>query len=124
MAKLLLNLGRVVGAVTSMIASACWAVAMWVPSAGLPLTGISFVVALLMLLLALFAAIASIHGHALVVVLVFLASFFPVGFALFTSDHWLAWIGRLDIGFLIAGVAMWAGARNARVASTPRADPL
>jgi hypothetical protein len=118
MAKLLVNFGRGLGALVGALASVGWAVAMWVPSAGLPLTGISFVGALLMLLIALVGTIAAIHGHAVVVMVVFLASFFPIGFALFPAEHWLAWIGRIDVGFLIAALAIWAGSRSAGVAST------
>jgi hypothetical protein len=115
-------LGRAVGATTGAILSVCWAFAMWVPTAGVALTGISFVVSLLMAVLALFAMIASARGHFVVVVLVFLASFFPVGVALITADHWLQWIGRLDFGFLIAAVLMWVGARAARTAAPSTAS--
>lgn len=115
-------LGRIIGTVTGAVASAAWVIAMWVPSAGLTLTGISFVAALVMALLALFAAIASVRGHTVVVVLVFLASFFPVGLFLSTTDHWLQWVGRLDVGFLVAGLLLWAGSRSAKPASTPAPD--
>jgi hypothetical protein len=115
--KILSILGRTIGTVTGGVASAAWMIAMWVPSAGLTLSGISFVAALVMALSALFAAIASVRGHTVVVVLVFLASFFPVGLFLSTTDHWLKWVGRLDVGFLIAAVLMWAGSRSAKPAN-------
>jgi hypothetical protein len=110
-------LGRAVGALTGALLSVAWSFAMWVPTQGVALTGFSFVVALLMAAFALFATIASIKGHFVVVVLVFLASFFPVGVALITADHWFQWIGRLDFGYLIAGLLMWAGARGAKTAA-------
>jgi hypothetical protein len=116
MAMLLKNFGRALGALVGALASVGWAVAMWVPAAGLPLTGISFVGAAFMLLLALVGTIAAIYGHAAVVMLVFLASFFPIGFALFPAEHWLAWIGRADVGFLFAALAIWAGGRPAAIA--------
>ena len=110
--KVLNGLGRAIGSVTGAALSFCWVFAMWVPTQGLALTGVSFVVALLMAVLALFATIASVRGHFVVVILVFLASFFPVGVALITADHWLQWIGRLDLGFLVAGVLLWIGRRT------------
>jgi hypothetical protein len=116
--KVLNVCGRVIGVITGAALSVAWCVAMWVPTAGLELTGISFVVALLMTLLALFAAIASVRGHFVVVTLVFLASFFPVGVALFNADHWLQWVGRLDVGFLVAAALMWIGQRAGKVESS------
>jgi hypothetical protein len=122
--KVLDACGRIIGVVTGAALSAAWSFAMWVPTAGLELTGISFVVSLLMTLLALFAAIASVRGHLVVVTLVFLASFFPVGVALFNADHWLQWVGRLDVGFLVAAALMWIGQRAGKVApSAAREQP-
>ena len=116
MARTLHLIGRVVGAVTGALASICWVVAIWLPTAGLTLSGISFVVALLMAPLALFAMIASLRGHFVVVTLMFLASFFPVGAFLITADHWLKWVGRLDLAFLVAVLLMWASSRSLKLA--------
>lgn len=110
-------LGRAFGALTGALLSVAWSFAIWVPTQGVALTGFSFVVALLMAAFALVATIASIKGHFVVVGLVFLASFFPVGVALITADHWLQWIGRLDLGYLIAALLMWVGARAAKAAT-------
>lgn len=112
LAKVANALGRALGAVSGAVLSVCWAFAMWVPTQGVALTGISFVVSLLMAVLALFGAIAAVRGHFIVVILVFLASFFPVGVALITADHWLQWIGRLDLVLLAAGVLLWIGRRS------------
>ena len=114
--------GRIVGAVAGAALSVAWCFAMWVPTAGLELTGISFVVALLMTMLALTAAIASVRGHFVVVTLVFLASFFPVGVALFNVDHWLQWVGRLDAAFLVAVLLMWIGQRSGKIESSAAAQ--
>ena len=122
MAKALNMLGRIVGSLTGIVLSVCWVVAMWIPTAGLTLSGISFVVALLMALLALFAMIASMRGHSAVVTLVFLASFFPVGLFLSTADHWLKWVGRLDVGFLVAALLLWASSQSAKLASSSTAQ--
>jgi protein-S-isoprenylcysteine O-methyltransferase Ste14 len=65
-----------------------------------------------------------VRGHLVVVTLVFLASFFPVGVALFNADHWLQWVGRLDVGFLVAALLMWIGQRAGKVApSAAREQP-
>lgn len=117
-------LGRAFGALTGALLSVAWSFAIWVPTQGVALTGFSFVVALLMAAFALFATIASIKGHFVVVGLVFLASFFPVGVALITADHWLQWIGRLDLGYLVAALLMWVGARAAKAATpSPARQP-
>jgi hypothetical protein len=72
-------------------------------------------VALLMAALALFAAIASWRGHPTVVMLIFLASFFPVGLSLLPSEHWLRWLGYLDVGLLLGALLMWITARAAKL---------
>jgi hypothetical protein len=100
---------RALGALCGAALAVVWAVTLWVPAAGLKLSGVSVVVALMLSAFGLFAAIASLRGHATVVVLLFLASFFPVGtlgFAL-TREHWFYWVGWLDIGLIVAAVPMW-----------------
>jgi hypothetical protein len=91
-----------------------WAFALWVPTSGLTLSGVSFVTALLLVVFAVFAAVASAYGHAVVVVLLFLASFFPVGAFLLSADHWLRFAGFGDLALLAAAVLMWATARVAK----------
>jgi hypothetical protein len=68
--------------------------------------GVSVVTALLLTVLALFAVIASLKGHATVLVLLFLASFFPVGMFLMSVDHWLRWSGWVDLGLLVAALLL------------------
>jgi hypothetical protein len=114
-------LGRVIGAIAGFAASLCWVFAMWVPTAGLTLAGVSFVVALLMAIIALFAMIAAVRGHFVVLTLMFLASFFPIGAFLMTTDHWLKWVGALDIGFITAAFLMWVSSRSAKIAATSTA---
>jgi len=113
--RILHLLGRGLGALCGVALGLGWAYALWVPTAGVALAGASVVlVALLMAVLALFAAIASWRGHPTVVVLVFLASFFPVGLSLLTSTHWLRWLGYLDVGLLVGGILIWITARAAK----------
>ena len=108
-------LGRGLGLVCASGLAVAWAFALWVPSGGLTLDGLGGVAgALMSLVLAVFAGIASVHGHAVVVVLAFLASFFPIGMSLMPRDHWLQWAGWLDLGLLLAAVLMFATRRSAK----------
>lgn len=115
MAKTLNLVGRGLGMLCAAALALAWAFALWVPAAGLPLSGVSVIVALGLVASAVFAGIASAYGHAVVVVLLFLVSFFPVGAFLMQVDHWLKWVGWGDLGLLLAAVLMWAGARRAAV---------
>ena len=101
------TIGRALGALCGAALAVIWAFAFWVPAAGLTLPGVSAVGALMFALFALFATIASVRGHATVVVLLFLASFFPVGASLIRIDHWLRLVGWLDVGLFIASALMW-----------------
>ena len=118
MRKILNTLARALGALCGAVLSVIWAFTLWVPAAGLSLSsGASVVVALMLTVLALFAVIASVRGHPTVVVLLFLASFFPIGFQMWThTDHWLRWTGWLDLGLLLAAALIWATRGPARAA--------
>ena len=88
-----------------------WLVAMWFPSSNLTLSGASFVVAFVMALLAIAVVLASVRGHATVLVVLFFTSF-PVGAFLLTVPHWIHWIGVLNIGYLIAALLIWPNRRS------------
>jgi hypothetical protein len=115
MAKTIHWLGRGLGVVCAAALAVAWSFALWVPAAGLKLSGVSVVVALALVAFAVFAGIASAYGHTLIVVLLFLASFFPIGGFLMTAQHWLRWVGWLDLGLLAAAVLMWASARRGAI---------
>ncbi len=116
MAKTIHWFGRALGVLCGGALAFAWAFALWVPAAGLTLPGVSVIGALLLLALAVFACVASAYGHATVVVLLFLASFFPIGaFFLTSPDHWVKWFGWGDLGLLAAAVLMWASARRVAV---------
>ncbi len=117
MAKVLNWVGRVLGMLCAAAAGVAWAFALWVPTAGLTLSGVSVVMALLLVAFAMFAGIASYYGHAAVVTILFLASFFPIGAFLMGTDHWLRWVGWVDLGLLVAALLMWATRR--RVVASP-----
>jgi hypothetical protein len=106
-AKAINRLGRALGLVCGASLAGAWAFVLWVPAAGLTVTGISVVTALLLVAFAVFAAIAAVYGHATVIALLFLASFFPVGAFLMPTDHWLKWVGWVDLGLLIAALLIW-----------------
>jgi hypothetical protein len=122
--------GRMLGVACGAVLAAAWAFALWAPSAelalaapstGLSLTGIGFVIAVLLLVaFAVFASIAAAHGHAAVVALFFLGSFFPIGaFLMLRSDHWLRWVGWVDLGLLLAAALIWATRRRLVASGAP-----
>jgi hypothetical protein len=110
-------LGRALGVLCGVAVAGAWTFALWVPAQGLTLTGVSVVTALLLIGFGLFAAVASLHGHGVVVALFFLASFFPVGAFLMPTDHWLKWVGWIDLGLLAAAVLLWLTRRRAAAAA-------
>ena len=110
------TIARGLGALCGAALAVIWASAFWVPAAGLTLPGTSAIGALMFAVFALFATIASVRGHATVVVLLFLASFFPVGASLIRIEHWLRIVGGLDVGLLVASVLLWL--------TRPRAEPV
>lgn len=99
--------GKIIGVASGVGACAFWIIAMWIPNPALPLSGIAFVVALLMAVLAIIATIASIHGHGITLIVLFFASFFPIGLFLLRIPGWVQVIGILNLGYLIAGLMAW-----------------
>jgi hypothetical protein len=110
MAKAINWLGRILGMLCAAALAVVWAYTLWVPAAGLSLSGVSVIMALALVAFAVFAGIASAYGHAAVLVLFFLASFFPIGAFLMQADHWLKWVGWGDLGLLVAAILTWATA--------------
>ena len=109
-------IARALGALCGAALAVIWVFTFWVPAAGLTLPGISVVGALMFTAFAVFATIASLRGHATVVVLLFLASFFPVGASLIRIDHWLRIVGWLDVGLFVASALLWL--------TRPRSQPV
>jgi hypothetical protein len=105
-------IGRILGVLSAAALAIAWAYTLWVPAAGLSLSGVSVIMALALVAFAAFAGIASAYGHAVVLVLFFLASFFPIGAFLMGTDHWLKWVGWIDLGLLGAAILIWATARR------------
>lgn len=96
--------GQGIGALSGTGACFLWMIAIWFPANELNLTGISLIVAFLMMLISLTAVIASIKKHGRVLIFLFLISFFPVGLYLLMLPHWYRWIGVFNLGYLFAGV--------------------
>ncbi len=99
--------GKFTGVVSGVGACASWIVAMWTPTPALPLSGVAFAVALLMAMLAIIAVIASVRGHGITLIILFFASFFPIGLFLLGTPGWVRVIGVLNLGYLIAGLVAW-----------------
>jgi len=115
MAKAINLAGRALGLICAAGLASAWAYVLWVPSSGLTLAYLNVVTALLFVVLAVFAGIAAVHGHAAVIAVAFLASFFPIGISLLARDHWLQWVGWLDLGLLVSAVLIWVTRRRAEV---------
>ncbi len=119
MLQLRLVLGKLIGFVSGAIATLMWNQLMWfggtessqlfsnftIATWTQPLP--VFVVAMIMMLLSIAVVIASFREHHRALVILFIISFFPIGISLFGADHWIKWIGYVNVGFLIAGLLMW-----------------
>ena len=102
------------GVIAAGAAAVLWAAAMWMPSAQSVLRDWSFAVAALMLFISILAVLASLRGHGNIMLGMFLASFLPVGAYLIRVDHWLQWVGILNVVLLVAALlTRWAMARDA-----------
>ena len=108
MRKAIQFVAKFTGIVSGVGVCACWIVAIWAPTPGLTLSsGVALVVALLMAMLAIMAVIASIRGHGITLLVLFFASFFPIGLYLLGDPDWVRVIGVLNLGYLIAGLVAW-----------------
>ena len=104
--------GRAIGVLAGAAATVLWVAIMWFPVSGFMLDGIGVVVGAFMALFALVAAIGAYHGHAFVVFICFVASFFGVGAFALNVDHWFRVFGVLDLLLLISAVMIWLSARS------------
>ena len=98
--------GRGVGAFASAATAILWLLAIWSPDTSDVLAGgLTLVVAHLLVVVSVVGVIASVRGHGNVMLAVFLLSFLPVGVVLLRADHWLRWIGVLNLLLLLAALA-------------------
>jgi hypothetical protein len=106
--------GRALGALSGAVTSILWMYAIWFPSPEISMSGVSVAVAWLMAMLAIFAIIASVKSHPVVLFVAFLASFLPVGAYLLYVRDWPRWIGVLNLALLAASILLWQSARRRR----------
>ncbi len=99
--------GKIIGAASGVAACGLWLWALGTPQGTFSLSAVNIAIGVLMMLIAISAVIASVRGHGLALVVMFIMSFFPVGAYLFGIPHWLRWIGVSDLGFLVAGLMIW-----------------
>lgn len=103
--------GRGAGMLAGGSTALLWVLIIWVEIGGFRLEGIGVAVGAMMAIFGLIAAIASWHGHAAVVFVCFVASFFGVGAFSLNVDHWFRIFGLLDLLLLAASLMIWFGAR-------------
>ena len=107
MRKSIQLVGKCTGMLTGVGSCAFWTFAMWTPTPPLPLIGFAFFVAMLMAIIGIIAIIASYHGHGIALIVLFFASFFPIGLFMLDEPSWMRVIGFLNLGYLIAGLVAW-----------------
>lgn len=100
-------LGKVIGVVSGGAAAFIWTWALWSGGVQWSHPTAVFLISMVMLLLSIAVVIASVREHSRALIFLFVVSFFPIGFYLFTVDHWIQWIGVTNIGFLFAGLFLW-----------------
>ena len=110
------TIARYVGVVSSGGAAVLWVLVMWLPSAREVLGSWSpMVVGVILMFLAIIGALAALRGHANAMLGLFLAAFLPVGGVLIWANHWMRWIGVLNLLYLVAGmIVRWTAAPRER----------
>ncbi len=104
--------GKFIGMISGAAVCAAWIVAAWAPTPVLELADVAFAVAMFMAVLAIIVVIASYHGHGITLIVLFFASFFPIGVFLLELSGWVRMIGILNLGYLIAGLVAWRMPRS------------
>ena len=117
MSRLLKLAGQAIGIVAGGATAALWILVIYVEIGGFMLEGYGAVVGAFMALFGMVAAIASFHGHAGVVFVCFVASFFGVGAFALNVDHWFRIFGILDLALLAASVMIWLSTRQRETTS-------
>lgn len=115
--------GRIIGAASGAAACGLWLWALGTPQGTFSLSAVHIAIGVLMMLFAIFAVIASVRGHGLALVLMFIMSFFPVGAYLYGIPHWLRWIGVTDLGFLVAGLMIMYSTQKTAERQASVTDP-
>lgn len=100
-------IGKTIGIISGVGACVAWMFEMWSPTPALHLSGFGFAVALMMAMLAGIAVLAAVHGHGITLIVLFFASFFPIGLFLIGEAGWIGVIGFLNLGYLFSGLVAW-----------------
>lgn len=104
--------GKIIGAASGAAACGLWLWALGTPQGIFSMSAVHIAIGVLMMLFAIVAVIASVRGHGLALLIVFIMSFFPVGAYLYGIPHWLRWIGVVDFGFLVGGLMILYSTRK------------
>lgn len=112
------TVGRIIGLVAGGATAVLWITIIWFPVGGFMLQsdtvigGIAVAYGLFAAMIGLVAAIASWHGHAFVIFVCFVLSFFGVGAFSLNVDHWFRIFGLLDLSLLLASAMIFASRRS------------
>jgi len=104
--------GKFIGAASGVAACGLWLWVLATPRDTFLLSAVHISVGVFMMVVAIFAVIASLRGHGLALVGMFIVSFFPVGGYFLGMPHWLRWIGVSNLGFLVAGLMILYSTRK------------
>jgi endonuclease/exonuclease/phosphatase (EEP) superfamily protein YafD len=121
-ATLSFHAGRVIGAASGVAACGLWLWALGTPQGAFTLSALHIAIGVLMMLFAIFAVIASVRAHGMVLLVIFVMSFFPVGGYLLGTPLWLRWVGVADFGFLAGGLLIWRFAPKTAGQQAPTAE--
>ena len=108
------RIGRGLGAFAAATTAVLWLLAVWSPDTREMLAGgWTLVVVNVLIVVCVVGVIASVRGHPNVMLVTFFLSFLPIGAYLLYFDHWLRWIGILNLLLLVAAlVTRWSRPRE------------
>ena len=104
--------GRGIGFLAASVLAVLWISIMWFEIDGFKLEGFSVAWGAFMALVALVGAIAAWQGHAGILFLAFVVSFFGVGWFSLNVENWFRAFGVLDLLLLLASVMLWVSKRD------------
>jgi hypothetical protein len=112
------RLGQLIGISAGAIAAMLWMLTLWIPDSSFSFNIGSMAVIFTMTILAVIAIVASLKGHAGVLIVIFGVSFFPIGLYVLGVPHWIQWVGFANMGYLMSAVIIW------RFRVTPTGDKI
>lgn len=112
MTQLIRTVGKVIGVVSGGVAAIMWTQLMWFGGFEWSQPFPVFVVAMIMVIISVAVVIAAFREHNRVLLFLFVISFFPIGISIITADHWIRWVGFVNLGYLLAGILMWESGQS------------